>query len=158
ERIRQVEAKATGAMLGFISEGGALAEVAEAARSLIGTIRPLGELLELIPALGRKVETAGQPAWRVLDRLDDAYEIEDGWCVVPTMTAAENVTQTRLQELADKYGVVRIDEFDLIQSSHPEKQTELTAAWITHCGYCVDGNFVLTRTSSVNDYAAAVLS
>ena len=74
------------------------------------------------------------------------------------MTAAENVTQTLLQERADKYGVVRIDEFDLIESSHPEKQAELTAAWITHCGYIVDGNFVLTRTSSVNDYAAAVLS
>lgn len=158
ERIRQIEGKATGAMLGFISEGGALAEVAEAARSLVGTIRPLDELLELIPALGRNVETVGQPAWRVLDRLDDAYEIEDGWCVVPTMTAAESVTQTLLQERADKYGVVRIDEFDLIESSHPDKQAELTAAWITHCGYIVDGNFVLTRTSSVNDYAAAVLS
>ncbi len=158
ERIRQIEGKATGTMLGFIGEGGALAEVADSARALIGTIRPLDELLELIPALGRNVETVGQPAWRVLDRLDDAYEIQDGWCVVPTMTAAENVTQTLLQERADKYGVVRIDEFDLIESSHPEKQAELTAAWITHCGYIVDGNFVLTRTSSVNDYAAAVLS
>lgn len=158
ERIRQIEGKTTGTMLGFISEGGALAEVAEAARSLIGTIRPLEELLELIPALSRNVETVGQPAWRVLDRLDDGYEIEDGWCVVPTMTAAETVTQTLLQERADNYGVARIDEFALIQSSHPEKQAELTAAWITHCGYIVDGNFVLTRTSSVNDYAAAVLS
>ncbi len=53
---------------------------------------------------------------------------------------------------------MRLDEFDLIQTSHPEKLPELTAAWITHCGYIVDGNFVLTRTSSVGDYAAAVLS
>ncbi|SDT34686.1 RNA polymerase, alpha chain C terminal domain [Friedmanniella luteola] len=158
ERIRQIEGKATGTMRGFISESGALGEVAEAARSLIGTIRPLDELLELIPALGRNVETVGQPAWRVLDRLDDAYQIEDEWCVVPTMTAAENITQTLLQERADKYGVARMDEFDLIESSHPEKQAELTAAWITHCGYIVDRNFVLTRTSSVNDYAAAILS
>ena len=157
ERIRQIEGKARGALLSFIEEG-PLAVVAESARDLIGTIRPLDDLLELMPSLGATVERVNQPAWRVLDRLDDAYEIEDGWCVVPTMTAAENVTQTLLQERADKYGVVRIDEFDLIQSSHPEKQAELTAAWITHCGYIVDGNFVLTRTSSVNDYAAAVLS
>ena len=61
ERIRQIEGKATGAMLGFISEGGALAEVAEAARDLIGTIRPLDELLELIPALGRDGRD-GRPA------------------------------------------------------------------------------------------------
>ena len=53
ERIRQIEGKARGAMLGFISEGGPLAEVADSARALIGTIRPLDELLELIPALGR---------------------------------------------------------------------------------------------------------
>ena len=158
ERIRQIEGKARGAMLSYISEEGPLAAVADSARELIGTIRPLNELLELIPALGRNVETVGQPAWRVLDRLDDAYEIEDGWCVVPTMTAAESATQTLLQERADKYGVVRIDEFDLIQSSHPGLQSELTAAWISRCGYVVDGNFVLTRTSSVNDYAAAILS
>ncbi|QYF91061.1 sigma factor-like helix-turn-helix DNA-binding protein [Arthrobacter sp. PAMC25284] len=158
ERIRQIEGKARGAMLAFISEGGALADVAESARTLIGTIRPLNELLELIPALGKAVETVGQPAWRVLDRLDDGYEIEDGWCVMPTMTAAETTTQTSLQERANQYGVVRLDEFDLIQSGHPERLGELRAAWIGHCGYIVDGEFVLSRTQSVGDYAAAVLS
>lgn len=158
ERVRQIESKARGAMLGFISEGGALAAVAESARTLIGTIRPLDELLELVPALGRDVETVSQPAWRVLDRLDDAYEIEDGWCVVPTMTAAETITQTLLQERADQYGVLRLDEFDLIQSSHPERLSEISASWVTHCGYIVDGDFVLTRTQSVGDYGAAVLS
>lgn len=158
ERIRQIEGKARGAMLAFISEGGALADVAESVQTLIGTIRPLNELLELIPALGKAVETVGQPAWRVLDRLDDGYEIEDGWCVMPTMTAAETTTQTLLQERANQYGVVRLDEFDLIQSGHPERLGELRAAWIGHCGYIVDGEFVLSRTQSVGDYAAAVLS
>lgn len=158
ERIRQIEGKARGAMLAFISEGGALAAVAESAHTLIGTIRPLNELLELIPALGRVVETVSQPAWRVLDRLDDGYEIKDGWCVVPTMTAAETITQTLLQERANQYGVVRLDEFDLIQSDHPERLAELRASWISHCGYIVDGEFVLSRTQSVGDYAAAVLS
>lgn len=158
ERIRQIEGKARGAMLSFVSEEGPLATVAASARDLIGTIRPLDDLLDLVPALGRTVEQVDQPAWRVLDRLDDAYEISDGWCVVPTMTAVETITQTLLQERADKYGVVRLDEFDVIQSSRPEKLPDLTAAWITRCGYIVDGNHVLTRTSSVGDYGAAVLS
>ena len=94
----------------------------------------------------------------MLDRLDDAYEIEDGWCVVPTMTAAQTMTQTQLQERADQYGVVRLDDLDLVETSQPERRAELTAAWLTHCGYVIDGDFVLTRTQSVGDYAAAVLS
>jgi hypothetical protein len=94
----------------------------------------------------------------VLDRLDDAYEIEDGWCVVPTMREAEVVTQKFLEESTNQYGVIRLDEVRLIETSHPGRLVELTAAWITHCGYVVDGDFVLTRTSSVNDYAAAVLA
>ncbi|TIC79893.1 hypothetical protein E8D34_19685 [Nocardioides sp. GY 10113] len=158
ERIRQIEGKARGAMLSFISEAGPLSAVADSARELIGTIRPLEDLLELIPALGRTVERVGQPAWRVLDRLDDAYEIVDGWCVVPTMTEAELITQKLLEESANQYGVVRLDELSLIQSSHPDRLASLTGAWLTHCGYIVDGDFALTRTSSVGDYAAAILS
>lgn len=158
ERIRQIEGKARGVMLTVISDTGPLATVAGSARDLIGTVRPLDDLLELMPALGREVELVGQPAWRVLDRLDDAYEIEDGWCVVPTMTAAKSVTQTRLQEAADQYGVVRLDEIDLVESTHVERLPELNASWLTHCGYVISADFVVTRTSSVGDYAAAVLA
>ena len=62
ERIRQIEGKARGALLGLVSDGGQLgllgdggqlALVADAARTLIGTIRPLEDLLTLMPALGK---------------------------------------------------------------------------------------------------------
>lgn len=158
ERIRQIEGKARGAMLGLVSDGGILEMVADAARTLIGTIRPLDDLLSLMPALGRLVELAGQPAWRVLDRLDDAYEIQDGWCVVPTVKSAQELTQAQLQEKTDQYGVVRLDSLSLIETSQPERLPELTATWLTNCGYVVDGDYVLTRTQSVQDYGAAVLS
>jgi len=158
ERIRQIEGKARGAMLGYISDGSPLEMVAHTARTLIGTIRPLEDLLAVMPALGKTVESVGQPAWRVLDRLDDAYEIEDGWCVVPTMTAARTVTQTQLQEHADPYGVVRLEDLELVETSQPERRAELTAAWLTHCGYLIDGDYALTRTQSVGDYGAAILS
>ncbi|NOR03452.1 hypothetical protein HGK72_25725 [Mycolicibacterium fortuitum] len=157
ERIRQIEGKARGTMLTVISEEGPLAMAAESARSLIGTIRPLDDLLELMPALGNVVEVVGQPAWRVLDRLDDAYEIEDGWCVVPTMSAALELTRTQLAERANQYGVIRLDELDLVGSSHPDRRPDVTASWLVHCGYVMNGEHVLTRTSSVGDYAAAVL-
>lgn len=158
ERIRQIEGKARGAMLSIISQDGPLAAIAETARTLIGTIRALDDLLNLLPALGDKVECVDQPAWRVLDRLDDAYEIESGWCVVPTLTAAQEMTQTQLQEKADQYGVVRIENLSLVESSDATQRTEQTAAWLAHCGYVIDGDFVLTRTQSVADYGAAVLS
>ncbi|WP_162824252.1 sigma factor-like helix-turn-helix DNA-binding protein [Peterkaempfera bronchialis] len=158
ERVRQIEGKARGAVIGFLSDGGPLELVAETVRSLIRTIRPLDDLVTLIPALGKTVDAVGQPAWRVLDRLDDAYEIADGWCVAPTMTAARTITQTFLQERADKYGVVRLDSLDLIETSQPERLPELTASWLTHCGYIIDGDFVFTQTQSVGDYGAAVLS
>ncbi|WP_185746636.1 sigma factor-like helix-turn-helix DNA-binding protein [Mycolicibacter terrae] len=157
ERIRQIEGKARGTMMTVISEEGPLAMAAQSARDLIGTIRPLDDLLEMIPALGKTVERVGQPAWRVLDRLDDAYEIEDGWCVVPTMSAATEFTRTQLAERANQYGVIRLDELELVESGQPDRKAAITAAWLTHCGFVISGEYVLTRTSSVGDYAAAVL-
>ncbi|WP_421874590.1 sigma factor-like helix-turn-helix DNA-binding protein [Mycolicibacterium wolinskyi] len=158
ERIRQIEGKARGTMMTVISEEGPLAMAAESARDLIGTIRPLDDLLETMPALGKNVDRAGQPAWRVLDRLDDAYEIEGGWCVVPTMTAALEFTRTQLAERADQFGVVLLGDLDLIESQRTEHRPSFTASWLAHCGYVIQGESVLTRTSSVGDYAAAVLS
>lgn len=159
ERIRQIEGKARGIVLsGISSDTQLIAAVAASARDLIGTIRPLNDLLGLIPALGRTVERVRQSVWRVLDRLDDAYEIEEGWCVAPTLKAARTYTQTFLSERADQYGVVSIEELDLIESSHPESRAALTVQWLAECGYITNGGRVLTRTSSVGDYAAAILS
>lgn len=157
ERVRQIEAVARGALLGIIAEDGPLASLAQAARTQIGLILPLDELLRRIPSLGKRIESVAQPAWRVLDRLDDAYEIEDGWCVLPTVTAVQATTQAQLQEQADQHGVVRLDDLTLIERNL-DSRSELTASWLTYCGYIVDGDFVLTRTNSVGDYAAAVLS
>jgi hypothetical protein len=158
ERVRQIEGKARGAMLGFLGEGSPLESVALAARSLIGTVRPLDDLLALMPALANTVTTVEQPAWRVLDRLDDAYEIKDGWCFVPTLDAAQSATQTGLQEQSDQYGVARIDDIDLVECSRPDRLADLTKAWLEYCGYTVYGEHVFTRTQSVGDYAASILS
>ncbi|MFI7482075.1 sigma factor-like helix-turn-helix DNA-binding protein [Kocuria sp. M1R5S2] len=158
ERIRQVEGKARGAMLGCFANGSAIEMVANSVRALMGTIRPLEDLITVIPALGKSVDLVQQPAWRVLDRLDDSYEIEDGWCVVPSMDSARSVTQAQLQERADPYGVVLLDDLDLVETSRPECRAELTAEWLTHCGYIIESGHVLSRTRSVGDYGAAILS
>ena len=158
ERIRQIESKVRGHLLGLIGQEGLLADIAASVRQCIRQVMPLEELLEHFPALGQKVEGVDQPAWRVLDRIDDGYEIEDGWCLAPSRATARANTQAQLQELADQYGVVRLDAITLVETTDPQRRTEVTAAWLASCGYIVDGDFVFSRTSSVGDYAAAVLS
>jgi hypothetical protein len=157
ERVRQLEGKARAAMLDALATN-ALDMVATAARSTIGHVRPLSDLLVHLPALARTVESVGQPVWRVIDRLDDAYEIEDGWCVVPTLSAAQDWTRTHLREHANEHGVVQIDDLILVETSTPELRGDLTRKWLSTCGYVVDGSYVLTRTQSIGDYAAGILS
>lgn len=167
ERVRQIEAKARANMVGFLGtgeallleSGGSLETVAAATRQVIGIVLPLDVLIALMPALAHPVEAVGQPAWRVLDRLDDAYEIEDGWCASPTIPGAQAVTLARLQELANQYGVVRFDDLDALnpyQSVEAGRQT--LRDWLTYCGYVIDGDYILTRTQSVADRAASILS
>jgi hypothetical protein len=168
ERVRQIEAKARANMVGFLENsdtlfngvsGDGLEMVAAAARELIGTVLPLDDLIALIPALARPIEAVGQPAWRVLDRLDNAYEIEDGWCASPTILAAQTMTLTRLQELANHHGVVAIDDLDALNPNQPaEAGRQSLRAWLSYCGYVLDGDYVFTRVSSVSDRAASILS
>lgn len=158
ERVRQIEARARATMVEFLAPGNILELVASAARDLIGALCRLNDVLALLPALSKRVEAAAQPAWRVLDRLDDAYEIKDGWCAAPTLAAAQTATQTCMQELADAYGVVRIEDIDLVQGGAETKRAEVNREWLVYCGYVVKPGFVLTRTQTVSDRAAAYLS
>jgi Sigma-70, region 4/Bacterial RNA polymerase, alpha chain C terminal domain len=157
ERVRQIEGKARANMVGFLEPGGALELVSASVREFVESVLPLHDLLELVPALAREVEAVGQPAWRVLDRLDDQYEIEDDWCVAPSMVAAQTVTLSRLQELANQYGVVRIDELEPI-NRHMIDPDQAQRRWLEYCGYVLHGEHVFIRTQSVGDRAAAVLS
>lgn len=159
ERVRQLEAKARASLVELLRPGGPLEAISSAARGLIGTQLPLRNLLDLLPALARQVPSVQQPAWRVLDRLDDALEIEDAWCASPTVLAARTATQTRLQELANPYGVVRLDDIGPVNPNIPYvSHRDALAAWLAYCGYTIDGDYVLTQTQSVGDRAASILS
>jgi hypothetical protein len=159
EWVRQIEAKARANMVESLETTGSLELVGAAARDLVGTVLPLDNLLELLPALARNVEAVQQPAWRLLDRLDDSYEIEDGWCVAPTMLSAQTTTQTRLLELANPHGVVQLADLGGLNANlPPEIDSRALVAWLRYCGYVLDGDFVLTRTRTVADRAASILS
>ena len=159
ERVRQIESVARADLVGLLETDGMLDLVSAAARELVGTVLPLADLIEFMPALGRIVEAAGLPAWRVLDRLDDAYEIEDGWCASPTIAAAQMVTQTKLYELANQHGVVRIEDLDPLNPNQPQDTGRQSLRdWLAYSGYVIHGGYVFTRTQSVGDRAASILS
>ncbi|TDW60768.1 DNA-directed RNA polymerase subunit alpha C-terminal domain-containing protein [Kribbella pratensis] len=157
ERVRQLESKARSKLYEVVAEGTPAGQVAAVVRSEVRGVRPLQELLTEIPALARTVESVGQPAWRVIDILDDSYEIADGWCAEPSLDAAKRETAIYLDELADEFGVVRLADVGLVGSGEPGTLPWLTE-WLQHLGCDVRDGFVLLRTSSVGDVAAAALS
>ena len=109
-----------------------------------------------MPALAVEVVTVGQPAWRVIDVLDDAYEIADGWCAEPSFEAARRDTGVFLDELSDTYGVVRLADVTL--SDDEAGALPWLKDWLIYLGYEVRDEFVLLKTASLNDMAAAILS
>jgi Sigma-70, region 4 len=159
ERVRQIEASVRAEMVGFLDADGMLGMVGAAVREIVGTVMPLADLIIMMPALARTVEAVGQPAWRVLDRLDCAYEIEDGWCASPTILSAQTETLTRLQELANRHGVVRIGDLGALNANQSDAAgIAWLPDWLTYSGYVLDGDYVFTRTQTVGDRAASILS
>lgn len=159
ERVRQIESKARSAIVELLRQGGVLEQVAANLRNLIAPVLALDDLEALLPAVAEVVEGVGQPVWRILDRLDDSYEIEDGWCAAPSIAGARDAMRTRLQELADRHGVVRLDDVESVGAYQPEPQSgQVLRRWLTYCGYTLIGEHVLTKTRSIADCAAALLS
>jgi hypothetical protein len=159
ERVRQIEATARAELSRVLESSDPVGAVNAAVRELVGTVLPLADLLGLIPALAHRVLAVDQPAWRVLDRLDDAYEIKDGWCASPTVLSAQTETMTRLQEHANRHGVASVDDLYPLNLNQPEESAfERLRDWLSYCGFMVESNYVFTRVQSVSDRAAAILS
>jgi hypothetical protein len=122
-------------------------------------VLPLSDLLRLLPALADEIGSVGQPVWRVLSALDGAYEIEDGWCATPAVQGAKAATGTWLREHADKHGVADMSGFTLLHASKhvalPEKSTR---DWLAYCGYEVHEDWIFTRTSTIGERVASMLS
>ena len=89
-------------------------------------------------------------------RLDDAYEIEDGWCATPTVAAAKAETAS----ISRTWPMTTALFASLISRSlcpTESRDPEWTVTWLEYCGYdrwrAPD-----TRMRSLGDVAAALLS
>jgi len=158
ERVRQIESRARADVVQAL-DSASLGAISATVREVVGIVFPLADLIRLIPALARPVPGAGQPAWRVLDRLDDAYEIKDGWCAAPTIVTAQTETLTRLQEHANRHGVASMSDLPSMNPNLPaESARSSMREWLRYCGFAVDDEYVFTQVHSVGDRAAAFLS
>jgi hypothetical protein len=159
ERIRQIEGRARAALAEALEADTALCGIMTAVREVIGTVERLANVLSLMPGLGRPVPAAQKPAWRVLDRLDDGYEIKDGWCASPTIMAAQTEMLTMLHELVNRHGVATIGDLGPLNPNQSQESADSKLRdWLSYCGLMVDGDHVFTRMQSVGDRAAAILS
>jgi hypothetical protein len=94
------------------------------------------------------------PLWLVLDRLDDYFEVTDGWAAAPNVSVAREQTQSLIEDYANDHGVV--DPGSL--STSVGMPTSELSEWLAWCGYLSYQDKILARTRSAGDHAAAILS
>ncbi|WP_062460804.1 sigma factor-like helix-turn-helix DNA-binding protein [Demequina soli] len=160
ERIRQVSAKARARLEREIRDDALLSEVNEGIVKAIGDLLPLADLLREYPALDDLVPGIGMPVWRVLDRLDDRYEIEEGWCASPSLAQAEARMRSLAKDLADAHGVVRLADLRpaMPASFGSDRAEGEIFDWFVRCGAEVIAEHLVFGVRSIVDRSAAVLS
>lgn len=174
ERVRQLEKMALDQAMAALQADRAVSVVNEALWAANWTACRLSELVNAFPALGSTVMSVDQPVWQILLAMQDEAEYEDGWILRPSRAGAKARTRDLLAEVANGHGVAAVSDIKLIvglsaestscgnalpddAADHSIEMSEL-AQWLRSCGYVIDGPNVYTQTSSVGDYAAAVLS
>ena len=132
ERVRQIERQCQNDLKLRIAGQGSIATVARAVRGFIAPVLRLDQLLDAVPALGQTVELVGQPAWRVLERIDGNYQISDGWCARPSLSDAKETTRAQIQE---RVGLSREDETPL--TGVLAVRADIRDEWLRFCGFAV---------------------
>ncbi|SCG67769.1 Sigma-70, region 4 [Micromonospora coxensis] len=154
ERVRQIESKVKDLLAGRFHFGTTIGNLLASLRTEIQPIAALDRLITLHPDLARDVPGVNVPLWLVLDRLDDYFEVTDGWAAAPDVAAAREQTRTLLEDFATDHGLV---DLATVATATSMPKTELLA-WLSWCGYTLHNNQILTRTRSLGDHAAGLLA
>lgn len=157
ERVRQIEKKMNEALKTDLVDG-PFGDLAAAIRSRIGNVCSLEYLLAEFPALDETVPAVGQPAWRVVDRLDSSFEIEQGWAAVPTVSKAASHTLNAARAAADDMGLVDIPVLaSALEITLPARRRELHA-WLDYVGLPTYHDRIVVEARSIPDWAVIVLN
>ncbi|PWU59463.1 hypothetical protein DLE60_16275 [Micromonospora globispora] len=154
ERVRQIETKVKDLLDGRFHFGTGIGNLLASLRTEIQPIAALDRLITLHPDLARDVPGVNVPLWLVLDRLDDYFEVTDGWAAAPDVAAAREQTRILLEDFATEHGLV---DLAAVTAATSMPKTELLA-WLSWCGYVLHNNQILTRTRSLSDHAAGLLA
>ncbi|MFG1895648.1 sigma factor-like helix-turn-helix DNA-binding protein [Micromonospora zamorensis] len=154
ERVRQIEVRLKELLARTFHFGTSIGDLLASLRAEIQPIAALDRLITLHPDLARDVPGVDAPLWLVLDRLDDYFEVSDGWAAAPDVGAAREQTRILLEDFATEHGLV---DLAAATSATAMPKAELLA-WLNWCGYVVYNDQILTRTRSLNDHAASLLA
>lgn len=157
ERVRQIARQVEANLTEEVMRGD-LGDLAAAVRSRIGLACRLEHLLDVFPALNESVPSLNQPAWRVLDRLDSTFEIEDGWAAVPGVSQARETTRSVVAASVNALGLAELDDVaQRLAILGADRRAELRA-WLESSGCVVFEDHVSPRQLSIPDWAALILN
>ncbi|MFZ2530717.1 MAG: hypothetical protein WAX14_24220 [Rhodococcus sp. (in: high G+C Gram-positive bacteria)] len=133
--------------------GTSVGNLLAALRVLARPVASFERIVALYPILSRHVPGLDVSLFQVLNRLDDRFDVADGWIAVPNRPEAERQTRALLAEFESENGVV---EPAAVAALWNLPSDELVA-WLGHCGLPVIDGRVVTRQDSLADRAAQVL-
>ncbi|RMB71927.1 hypothetical protein AYK61_22485 [Rhodococcus sp. SBT000017] len=133
--------------------GTAVGNLLASLRVEIQPVASMSRLVSVHPEIEQPVPSLGVPLWLVLDRLDDYFEVTDGWAAAPDVNGAQMRTRSILEDLESPNGVVPLDDLELLVTM-PRSELE---AWLGWCAIPVVHGSALTRTKTVVDAAVGVL-
>ncbi len=130
--------------------------ISETTRWVCDSVTHVADVHRLIvvrPEIRTPVPSVGISALKALAAVFGRFEMRGEWVLAPTAENAVRTVAKLLEANASPEGVVPIT----VASAAMRVSDEEAARWLTHRGYTIRGAHVLTKTSSIEDHAAALL-
>lgn len=151
-RVSQIESHVKRKLNAACGFGTAVGNLMASMRVEIQPVASLERLLTKHPEIADDCPGLGVPLWLVLDRLDDYFEVTDGWAAAPDTSAAKRRTQTLLEDFESTNGVVPLDAVASV--SMPQNELE---QWLKWCGITVVSGSALIRVRKIADLMVGAL-
>ena len=159
ERVRQLLVKSTERLQSEVtSKHEGLADLGAALRQRIGVVSSLDRVLAVYPSLSENVHVVGKPAWRIVDRLDESFEIADGWAAVPSLNEAEQRTRELVRDNLDELGTASVLSVASALGIDLAERNDEFHQWLSFLNFPYYEGRILTQANSIPDWAVVVLS
>ena len=159
ERVRQIARNSSSNLQSEVtSHQEGLADLGAALRQRIGVVSSLDRVLEVYPSLEECVSTVQQPAWRVIDRLDESFEIRDGWAAVPTVSDAAQRTQEAVRECLDELGTAPVANVAGALGIDLATRVEEFGQWLNFLDIPCFRDRIVAKANSIPDWAVVILA